>query len=84
MCSSPKRIPYFQCFNSGLIMPSKLLINQFLEYSSPVWSPWLLKVINCIVGVQHFFTQSLFRRIRCPITDYSDGLGSLQLDPWNI
>ena len=44
------------------------------------WSPWLLKDIKCIEGVQLFFTHSHFRRIRCPITDYGNRLASLQLD----
>jgi hypothetical protein len=52
-----------RCFASGdpstLIWAYKVYIRPLLEYASPVWSPHLLKDIDCVEGVQRRFTRSL-------------------------
>ena len=79
MCSSPKRIPYFRCFNPCIIMPSKLLFNQFLN-TALLFGPLASQRCKMCEGVQRFFTRSFFRRTRCPMVI---DLPHFSLTPWN-
>ena len=48
-----------------------------LEYNALVWNPWLVKDIKTLERVQRYFTRSLFKRIKIPMTSYADRLSML-------
>ena len=52
-------------------------VRPILEYNAPVWNPWLVKDIKTLERVQRYFTRSLFKRIKIPMTSYADRLSML-------
>ena len=52
-------------------------VRPILEYNAPVWNPWLVKDIKTVERVQCYFTRSLFKRIKIPMTSYADRLSML-------
>ena len=46
---------------SPLTMAYKMYIRPLLEYSSDIWSPFLLKDIDAIESVQRYFTRRINR-----------------------
>ena len=43
-----------------LILAFKTYVRPILEYTCPVWNPWLLHDIKCVERVQRFFSRAVF------------------------
>jgi ribonuclease P/MRP protein subunit RPP40 len=73
----------FRCLKTRdatcLIRAYKSYILPVLEYNSSVWSPFLIKDIDCVESVQRYFTRRVFKRCGFPDSPYIERLARLQL-----
>jgi hypothetical protein len=73
----------FRCLKTRdatcLIRAYKSYILPVLEYNSSVWSPFLIKDIDCVESVQRYFTRRVFKRCGFPDSPFIERLARLQL-----
>ena len=57
----------------------KIYVRPILEYNSPVWNPWFISDIKCVVRVQRYFTRALCKRVGLSHLCYSIRLKNFNL-----
>jgi len=63
-----------------LVFAFKVFVRPLLESSSQVWSPYLLKDVELIERVQHYFTWRIYCRFNWDMDTYSNRCARLNLD----
>jgi hypothetical protein len=76
-----KCLHILRSFNSRniwtLLKAYTVFVRPILEYSSVVWNPPLIREIDSLERVQHFYTRRICKRCNIPYTSYSDRLDKL-------
>ena len=71
----------FWCKKINVYVKANLAyVRSILEYSTCIWSPYKVSLINMIEKVQKYFTRHLFIRCKISCMNYFDRLQYLNLN----